>query len=103
MLKKVQAKAVFTVAPLLNIARKAAELSEIDERRIYVCDVPRVNNPPGVATISSLLNAGSSLAALEPLRWPSGEAERRVAFLSHSSGTTGLPVCFSFPNTRSFY
>lgn len=92
MLKKVAAKAIFTVAPLLGVARKAAQLSGIEGRRIYICDMPDVSNPPGIVTISQLLNAGCSLPALEPLKWPPGEAERRIAFLSHSSGTTGLPV-----------
>jgi acyl-CoA synthetase (AMP-forming)/AMP-acid ligase II len=102
MLKKVKAKAIFTVVPLLDVARRAAKLSRIDDRRVYVWDMPGLSNPPGVVTVSHLLNVGSSRPALKPLRWPPGEAERRIAFLSHSSGTTGLPVGFSFLNTTNF-
>jgi hypothetical protein len=94
-LHKVKAKAIFTVAPLLDVARSAARLSSIDERRIYICDMPTVPNPHGFTTLSALMKAGSSLAALKPLKWPPGEAKRRTAFLSHSSGTAGLPVSLS--------
>ena len=99
-LKKVKAKAIFTVAPLLDVARSAARISSIDESRIYICDMPTVPNPDGFTSVSALMKAGSSLPSLEPLRWPSGEAKRRVAFLSHSSGTAGLPV--SAPRPRVF-
>ena len=102
MLSKVKARAIFTVVPLLDVARKAAKLSGINQRRIYLCDMPGVSNPSGVVTISHLFNAGSSLPMLESLRWPPGEAGRRIAFLSHSSGTTGLPVGFTFLNTTGF-
>jgi acyl-coenzyme A synthetase/AMP-(fatty) acid ligase len=92
MLSKVDAKVIFTVASLLPVAKEAARTSGIEAQRIYICDMPGVENPTCVHAISNLLKAGSSLPALEQLKWLPGEAARRIAFLSHSSGTTGLPV-----------
>ena len=92
MLRKVKAKVIFTTAPQIDVAKKAAEQSGIQADRIYICNLPDLTNPNGFRTLSDIMTAGASLTALEPLNWPPGEAARRIAFLSHSSGTTGLPV-----------
>ena len=92
MLSKVKAKAIFTVTTLLPVAKEAARNSGIEAQRVYICDMPGIENPRELRAISHLYQAGLALPALEQLEWPHGEASRRIAFLSHSSGTTGLPV-----------
>jgi acyl-CoA synthetase (AMP-forming)/AMP-acid ligase II len=92
LLMKSKAKAIFTVVPLLAIARKAADLCNIPQKHVYVSDLPGESVMPlGTTTLAQLLERGQQLPALDSLKWTPGQSERQTAFLSHSSGTSGLP------------
>jgi acyl-CoA synthetase (AMP-forming)/AMP-acid ligase II len=92
-LKTSGAKALFTCAPVLKDALKAAKASGIPEDKVFILDIPGFDNPRGFKTVDDLIEFGRSLPELEPLRWSKGQGARQVAFLCYSSGTSGLPVC----------
>ncbi|KAL1964906.1 hypothetical protein VTN77DRAFT_6259 [Rasamsonia byssochlamydoides] len=90
------AKAVFTCTSLLRVAREAATKCGIPESRIYildsaVCDDSDPAETRKFKTVNVLIEAGSKLAPLQPLRWEKGQGARQCAFLCYSSGTSGLP------------
>ncbi|KAH7121503.1 AMP-binding enzyme [Dactylonectria macrodidyma] len=70
-------KAIFTCAPLLEVAEKAAERCGIEKARIFILSIPGFDNPAGYETIDQLMGRGQST-------W-------QPAFISMSSGTSGLP------------
>jgi acyl-CoA synthetase (AMP-forming)/AMP-acid ligase II len=91
------ATCLFTVAPLLPPALKAAAKAGIPKERIYICDLPDEATGGAKAssefkTLTQLIKEGSSLPELEPIRWSKGQGARQTAFLCYSSGTSGLPV-----------
>lgn len=60
----------------------------LDHSRIVVLD----SSPsPQHASLDNLLSSGQSLPAISELRLRKGEGKTKVAFLSFSSGTTGVP------------
>jgi acyl-CoA synthetase (AMP-forming)/AMP-acid ligase II len=87
------AKALFTCAPLLGNALKAAEKAKIPRDKIFLLEMPDVDEKKiGLITVSDLISEGRLLPELEPLRWVKGQGARQVAYLCYSSGTSGLPV-----------
>lgn len=97
-LKTVKCKAIFTCLPLLRKALEAAAVSGIPQQNVFLLDLPAkllegATNPPGFATLDTLVEEGRSLPALEPLGWTEGQGARQTALLCCSSGTSGLPVC----------
>lgn len=84
-------KILFTCIPLLDIALKAAKSVGITEDKIYLLEIPGPPKSVSFATVSDLIEQGQNLPELEPLRWTKGQGARQVAFLSYSSGTSGLP------------
>ncbi|KPM39357.1 hypothetical protein AK830_g7191 [Neonectria ditissima] len=86
-----KSKAIFTCAPLLNVAEKAAELCGIPRSKIFILDVPGFESPAGYETVEQLITEGKSLPELDALRWVKGQGIRQTAFISLSSGTSGLP------------
>jgi ribosome assembly protein SQT1 len=100
-LKDSKAKCVFTCLPLLEQTLEAAKTVGIPRNRVYILDIPKVlagglSNDEFV-TVAQLVERGSKLPELEPLKWVKGEGARRTAFLCYSSGTSGLPVLRSSP------
>lgn len=55
-------------------------------------DFPGVINTTSHISLEKLVSIGKELPDLEALNWPKGEGARRAAFISMSSGTSGLPV-----------
>ncbi|GJN81302.1 hypothetical protein PLIIFM63780_004835 [Purpureocillium lilacinum] len=85
------AKALFTCIPLLENALKAAEGAGLPLDRIFILPVPNVPHNVSHATIEDLIEEGKALPALSPLKWSKGQGARQTAYLSYSSGTSGLP------------
>lgn len=91
-LRSSAATVLFTCAPLLENALKAAKAAGIPQDRVFVLDLPGFANPSSFKTVDDLVELGRTLPELEPLRWSKGQGARQVAFLCYSSGTSGLPV-----------
>lgn len=93
-LKASGAKALFTCAPLLETALKAAKSVGISEEKIFLMEgaweSPKQKLP--FKTLDELIEEGKSLPEVEPLHWSEGQGARQVAYLCFSSGTSGLPV-----------
>ncbi|KAH6869190.1 hypothetical protein B0T10DRAFT_418880 [Thelonectria olida] len=85
------ANAIFTCIPLLDVALAAAKSVGIRHDRIFILSVPGSNKRVPFKTIDDLVEEGRSLPELQPLNWAPGQGARQVAFLSYSSGTSGLP------------
>lgn len=93
LLKRANAKVLFTVMPLLETAKKAAKCCGISFRNIYIMEMPEDNGLyEGLVTIRQLLQRGEELPPLEPVRWARGQSAKQIAYMSHSSGTSGPPV-----------
>jgi len=88
-LRDSEATALVTSSNLLPAALKAIEtLPAIRADRVYVIDGKRHKSQK---TIQQLIEAGrQSKSALGPLQLAKGEGKKRLAFVSYSSGTTGL-------------
>ncbi|KAH6607267.1 amp-binding enzyme [Trichoderma cornu-damae] len=84
-------KAVFTCAPLLSNALKAAAAVGIPKDRVFILRAAGFDDPASFVTIDDLVAEGESLPPLEPLRWVKGQGARQTAYLCYSSGTSGLP------------
>lgn len=93
-LKSSGVKALITCAPLLKTALEASREAGIADEHVFIFDLPGTEttaSPPHV-TIERLIEEGSTLPEIEPLRWTRGQGARQPAFLCYSSGTSGLPV-----------
>jgi acyl-CoA synthetase (AMP-forming)/AMP-acid ligase II len=90
------AKALFTCAPVLETALKAAKAVGISEDKIFIMDLPHHSQKPPFKTVEDLVEMGHSIPELEPLKWVKGQGARQTAFLCYSSGTSGLPVSLLF-------
>jgi long-subunit acyl-CoA synthetase (AMP-forming) len=86
-------KAVITCTPLLDTALKAAKAVGISEERVYIMDTALESKQVNFKTLNELIDEGSKIDDLEPLKWTKGQGGRQVAYLCYSSGTSGLPVC----------
>jgi len=93
-LANAEAKALFTVMPLLDVALAGAKKAGMDRSRIYILPMPGDDEsayPKDLKAFPQLLEAGKKLPELEPLKWEKGQGARQTAFLCYSSGTSGLP------------
>ena len=86
------ANALITCIPLLDVALAAAKSVGILHDRIFILSVPGSDKKAPFKTIDDLVEEGRNLPELQPLNWAPGQGARQVAFLSFSSGTSGLPV-----------
>jgi acyl-coenzyme A synthetase/AMP-(fatty) acid ligase len=77
---------------LLDTALKAAKACGIPEDHIFIMQLPGQTKNVPFKTVDQLIAEGEALAELPPLAWAKGQGARQVAFLSYSSGTSGLPV-----------
>jgi len=95
-LKDAGAKVLFTCAPLIPLALKAAADAGIPKNRIYLFKVPDQmmagqSVPKEYKTVDQLIEEGSKEPKLEKLKWTQGQGARQTAYLCYSSGTSGLP------------
>lgn len=89
-----EAKALFTVLPLLDVALTGAKKAGLDRSKVYLLPMPGDDEskyPKDIKTFGQLLEAGKKLPEVEPLKWEKGQGARQTAFLCYSSGTSGLP------------
>lgn len=90
---------MFTCASLLDISLEAAQQVGISKENIFLLPVPDAitteemrRKAKGFRDFDDLVEEGRKLKQLEELRWEKGYAAKKVAFISYSSGTSGLPV-----------
>ena len=90
-LSKAGAKFLMTVPAAMDVAGPAAKNAGIPKNRIFLLE----GNIEGFTTVKALLNIGKSFlenGQIPSFKIPKGKKNRDVcAFLSFSSGTTGLP------------
>jgi acyl-CoA synthetase (AMP-forming)/AMP-acid ligase II len=95
-----KSQAIFTTVSLLNVALAAAKACGIPDQRLYLLGTPDDCDAAAhwcvylnrFKSVGALIDEGSKLPALEPLKWKKGQGARQCAFLMFSSGTSGLPV-----------
>lgn len=85
------AKALFVGGPQLQIALEAAATVGLPKDKIWLMGMPGFETVDGLVTVEELIGEGAGAPPLRPLRWTKGQAARQTAFLSYSSGTSGLP------------
>ncbi|KAF4968303.1 hypothetical protein FSARC_4248 [Fusarium sarcochroum] len=85
------ANVLFTCVPLLETALAAAKAVGLSEERIFLLPVPGFESKAPFKTIDDLIAEGQDAPELKPLNWIKGQGARQVAYLSYSSGTSGLP------------
>ncbi|KAL5884429.1 hypothetical protein ACKVWC_003398 [Pyricularia oryzae] len=86
------ATVLFTCIPLLDTALKAAEAVGI--KRDFIFLLPTVGEDAASVlfpTVEHLITEGGALDSLPPLKWAKGQGTEQVAFITCSSGTSGLP------------
>jgi 4-coumarate--CoA ligase len=89
-LKDSGAVALITSSTLLSTALKAIkEVPSIPTNRIYLID--GVNHKSQNTVEQLIQNGRRTKLPLKPLKMAKGEAKTKLAFVSYSSGTTGLP------------
>ena len=98
-LRKAGAKFLITVPAAMDVAGPAARNAGIPQHRIFLLE----GNIEGFTTVKALLDIGKTFGEngqIPSFKIPKGKKNRDVcAFLSFSSGTTGLPkavmiVCY---------
>jgi 4-coumarate--CoA ligase len=94
-LKKSNAKYLMTVPGSMDIAAAAAKNARISKENVFLLD----GNMAGFRTVKNLIEVGRSFGEngqVKPFNIPQGKKNGDVcAFLSFSSGTTGLPKAVS--------
>lgn len=98
LVKSAGCGAIFTCRSLLATTRRAATTCGIPDSHIFVIDEDKVvhgnhsSDDPRHLTVADLIELGSRAPPLSPVEWGDREGQKRTAFLSWSSGTSGLPV-----------
>ncbi|EWC44533.1 hypothetical protein DRE_06705 [Drechslerella stenobrocha 248] len=97
-LKDSKARAIFTCAPLLDAALEAAQIADIPRGNVFLLPVPDAITTPEMRRkarefkdFNDLVEEGKKLGELEALQWEAGFSRKKVAVVSYSSGTSGLP------------
>lgn len=90
-LKKANAKFLMTVPSSMNVAAAAAKNAGISKERVFLLE----GELEAFTTMQTLLATGRSFGEngqISSFKIPKGKTNRDIcAFLSFSSGTTGLP------------
>ncbi|KAF4453781.1 hypothetical protein F53441_3607 [Fusarium austroafricanum] len=81
-LQKTRAKIIFTVMPLLRVSKEAAKK----------CEMPGTHESiknHDFLTVRDILAKGETAPDFRTVEWAPGRPQQQIAFLSHSSGTSG--------------
>lgn len=90
-LRSSRSVALFTCQSLLKIALQAAQKVGLPEDRIFILPMAHDKETKRI-TAEDLVREGKTLPKGTSKPWVKGQGARQVAFLSYSSGTSGLPV-----------
>ncbi|KAJ6257527.1 S-dihydroxybenzoyltransferase [Drechslerella dactyloides] len=97
-LRDSQARVLFTCTPLLDTALEAAKAAGIPKENIFLLPVPDAitteemrRKAHGFKNFDDLVEEGKRMEKLVALRWDHGFSRKKIAFVSYSSGTSGLP------------
>lgn len=93
VLKTTKAKLLVVHPWNLSVALEAAKIAKLPSDRIVLLEsVPGKDNGAKFATVPKLIEAGANTRqAYTERTLNKGEGKTKLAFLSFSSGTTGLP------------
>ncbi|KAF1732900.1 4-coumarate--CoA ligase-like 2 [Beauveria bassiana] len=87
---------IFTCSGLVSACLEAATELHIPTERVYRLTLPSTYTDESdlvhstrLKSLEDLIDQGSQLPHLEPLRWPAGQGKSQVAFLCSTSGTSG--------------
>ena len=103
LIKSSGSGAIFTCRSLLATTRKAAIACGIADSQIFIIEEGGLtgNSPASkesaFLTLDDLIDLGRTTPPLKKVQWDNREGERRTAFLSWSSGTSGVPVSPCYP------
>ncbi|KAF4583080.1 AMP dependent CoA ligase [Ophiocordyceps camponoti-floridani] len=84
------AVALFTCAPLLQTALRAARAVSIPDDSVFLLPVPGFDSASRLST-DGLIAEAETLPPVASPRWSEGQGARQTAYLCFSSGTSGLP------------
>ncbi|KAF3916988.1 S-dihydroxybenzoyltransferase [Orbilia brochopaga] len=97
-LKDSKARILFTCAPLLDTTLEAAKAVGISRENVFLLPVPDAITTEEMRrkarefkTFDDLVEEGKKMEKVEALRWENGFSRKKIAFVSYSSGTSGLP------------
>ena len=91
-------RAIFTCPSLLATTLKAASTCGIPGSHIFIIeentlgDTTQKSGEQRILTLDELISLGRNTPPLQSVEWTNKEGENRAAFLSWSSGTSGVPV-----------
>lgn len=85
------AKALFLAGPQLQVGLEAAAAAGLPADKIWLMGTPGFETAGGLVSVEDLIAEGARAPPLDALRWSKGQGARQPAFLSYSSGTSGLP------------
>jgi hypothetical protein len=94
---KARCQTIFTCHTLVSSCLEAVTELSIPLERIYILDLPEghthtLDPVSHFESLEQLVNKGSQLEPLEPLRWKKGQGKTQVAYLCATSGTSGKQV-----------
>ncbi|KAJ5220197.1 NRPS-like protein biosynthetic cluster [Penicillium chermesinum] len=91
-----QCRVLFTCRSLLTTSNQVLAERGVLDHKVFLLELPdelgKMPSLPDQAqkTVEQLVQQGSSLPPIEPLRWKLGQGREQVAYLCPTSGTSGL-------------
>lgn len=89
---------LFTCRSLLATAKEVLVESGVQDPSVFLLELPdelakkKALPDQGQKTVDQLVQEGSALSEIEPLKWKLGQGREQVAYLCPTSGTSGLQV-----------
>jgi hypothetical protein len=104
-MSKAQCRTIFTCDGLVPTCLEAANELGVPLEAIYMLELPagyvKEPEPSGnFKSLGRLVDEGSQLEPLEPVKWESGQGKSQVAYLCATSGTSGKQVKLSISDWK---